>query len=83
MRSLGMRAWAFATALMGLPVAAAPIATPEPLSFMPSRHSFAAIHYRTNGTYRSRGKQGRPRKRPNRRHISRRVRRSHRRSKAA
>lgn len=33
--------------------------------------------------YRSRGKQARPRKRPNRRHISRRVRRSHRRSKAA
>ena len=33
--------------------------------------------------YRSRGKQARPRKRPNRLHISRRVRRSHRRSKAA
>jgi hypothetical protein len=33
--------------------------------------------------YRSRGKQARPRKRSNRLHISRRVRRAHRRSKAA
>ncbi|MGB3317477.1 MAG: hypothetical protein WBA75_00430 [Sphingopyxis granuli] len=33
--------------------------------------------------YRSKGKQARPRKRPNRLHISRRVRRAHRRSKAA
>lgn len=79
MRSLGMRAFAFATGLLGLPVAA----VPEPSSFMPTRHSFAAIHYRTNGTCRSRGKQARPRKRPNRLHISRRVRRAHRRSKAA
>lgn len=33
--------------------------------------------------YRSKGKQAKPRKRSNRRHISRRVRRAHRRAKAA
>lgn len=83
MRSMGMRALGFVMALLGTPMAAPPVAMPDPSAFMPSRHSFAAIHYRTNGTYRSRGKQARPRKRSNRRHISRRVRRAHRRSKAA
>lgn len=39
--------------------------------------------YASHPGYRSKGKQAKPRKRPNRRHISRRVRRAHRRSKAA
>lgn len=39
--------------------------------------------YSTEPGYRSKGKQAKPRKRSNRRHISRRVRRAHRRSKAA
>jgi hypothetical protein len=39
--------------------------------------------YSSHPGYRSKGKQAKPRKRPNRRHISRRVRRAHRRAKAA
>jgi hypothetical protein len=78
-------------ALFGMPVLAAPSPQPHeeppPPVKKPTGRRASAVYVdeyvnRSPG-YRSRGKQARPRKRPNRLHISRRVRRAHRRSKAA
>lgn len=81
---MGLWGLSLASALFAAPAMAAPSATQarsgsffidEWPHILGSRHSHPG--------YRSRGKQARPRKRSNRRHISRRVRRAHRRSKAA
>jgi hypothetical protein len=80
----------FLAALFGSPAimiapAAIPLAVAPAIATKPGRKlkAPASFYGHSHPGYRSRGKQARPRKRSNRRHISRRVRRAHRRSKAA
>jgi hypothetical protein len=73
-----------ASALFAAPaMAAAPAIQGRSGSFFVDEWPLILGSHHSHPGYRSRGKQARPRKRSNRRHISPRVRRAHRRSKAA
>lgn len=76
------------SALFAMPaVTAAPVTISAPMPAIKPKGRRASVfldeYVDRNPGYRSRGKQAKPRKRSNRRHISRRVRRAHRRAKAA
>lgn len=70
--------------LLAAPLAVTSAASPA-IAAKPGRKSEVPAYYsgHSHPGYRSKGKQARPRKRSNRLHISRRVRRAHRPSKAA
>lgn len=84
-RMLGL---SFLSALFAMPaMAAAPMSLTSTMPANKSERRRASIfvdeYVDRNPGYRARGKQAKPRKRSNRLRISRRVRRAHRRSRAA
>lgn len=85
MRNLGLSLLSVLFAMPAMPAMPAMAAAPAIRTTGPFIDEYTRLFgsRRSHAGYRARGKPARRRSRPNRLHISRRVRRAHRRSKAA